>query len=109
MTIMATLAQEEIRKVSEHIRSGQRISRENKTLYGIGNILGYNRIDGTYIIDPEQGYGTMKIAKILLEQGRLTVTRTTKCTCSNVSRVLRNATYKGCICYNKSHVNNYLE
>ena len=51
----------------------------------------------------------MKIAKILREQGRLTATGTTKWTCSNVSRVLTNATYKGCICYNKSHVNNYLE
>ena len=122
LTIMATLAQEESRKVSERVRAGQRISRENKTLYGSGNILGYNRVDGTYVINPEQaetvrtifdlyeqGYGTMKIAKILREQGRLTATGTTKWTCSNVSRVLRNATYKGCICYNKSHVNNYLE
>ena len=122
LTIMATLAQEESRKVSERVRAGQRISRENKTLYGSGNILGYNRVDGTYVIDSEQaetvqtifdlyeqGYGTMKIAKILREQGRLTATGTTKWTCSNVSRVLRNATYKGCICYNKSHVNNYLE
>ena len=122
LTIMATLAQEESRKVSERVRAGQRISRENKTLYGSGNILGYNRVDGTYVIDPEQaetvrtifdlyeqGHGTMKIAKILREQGRLTATGTTKWTCSNVSRVLKNATYKGCICYNKSHVNNYLE
>ena len=122
LTIMATLAQEESRKVSERVRAGQRISRENKTLYGSGNILGYNRVDGTYVIDKEQaetvrtifdlyeqGYGTMKIAKILREQGRLTATGTTKWTCSNVSRVLKNATYKGCICYNKSHVNNYLE
>ncbi len=40
LTIMATLAQEESRKVSERVRAGQRISRENKTLYGSGNILG---------------------------------------------------------------------
>ena len=45
LTIMATLAQEESRKVSERVRAGQRISRENKTLYGSGNILGYNRVD----------------------------------------------------------------
>ena len=122
LTIMATLAQEESRKVSERVRAGQRISRENKTLYGSGNILGYNRVDGTYVIDSEQaetvrtifnlyeqGHGTKKIAKILREQGRLTATGTIKWTCSNVSRVLKNATYKGYICYNKSHVNNYLE
>lgn len=41
LTIMATLAQEESRKVSERVRAGQRISRANKQLYGSGNILGY--------------------------------------------------------------------
>ena len=29
-------------------------------------------------------------------------------TASKVSRVLHNATYKGCICYNKSHSDGYL-
>ena len=55
LTIMATLAQEESRKVSERVRAGQRISRANKQLYGSGNILGYDRKPGeTYTINPEQ-------------------------------------------------------
>ena len=29
--------------------------------------------------------------------------------CTKISRILRNATYMGYICYNKSKVNNYLE
>ena len=57
----------------------------------------------------EEGYGTLKIAKILQERKRLTATGTTKWTCHNVGRILQNATYKGYIGYNKSYSNNYLE
>ena len=39
LTIMATLAQEESRKISERVRAGQKISREKGVLYGTGNIL----------------------------------------------------------------------
>lgn len=53
LTIMATLAQEESRKISERVRAGQQISREKGVLYGTGNILGYDRSNGTYVINPE--------------------------------------------------------
>lgn len=43
LTIMATLAQEESRKISERVRAGQKISRDKGVLYGSGNILGYDR------------------------------------------------------------------
>lgn len=43
LTIMATLAQDESRKISERVKAGQQVSRMNKTLYGNGNILGYMR------------------------------------------------------------------
>lgn len=46
LSLMATLAQEESRKVSERVKAGQRISRENGVLYGSGNILGYDRKPG---------------------------------------------------------------
>lgn len=54
LTIMATLAQEESRKVSERVRAGQKISRENGVLYGNGNIIGYDRVGNTYVINEEQ-------------------------------------------------------
>ena len=65
LTIMAALAQEESRKDSERVRAGQKTSREKGTLYGSGNILGYdlhrniddagkwNPAENTYIINPE--------------------------------------------------------
>ena len=54
LTIMATLAQEESRKTSERVRAGQKISRDNGVLYGNGNILGYDRLGDTYVINEDQ-------------------------------------------------------
>lgn len=54
LTIMATLAQEESRKVSERVKAGQQISRINGTIYGCGNILGYDRVEDTYVKNPDQ-------------------------------------------------------
>ena len=63
LTIMATLAQDESRKTSVRVKSGQLTSMQNGTFYGNGNILGYRRhevkIDGgkkqvDFLIDPEQ-------------------------------------------------------
>ncbi|MBO4411521.1 MAG: recombinase family protein [Oscillospiraceae bacterium] len=123
LTIMATLAQEESRKVSERVKAGQQISREKGTIYGAGNILGYDRVDGTYVINPEQaetirmmfdlyvneGLGGMKIASELTRRGRLNASGINRWTTSYVMRALANPTYTGTMAYGKSYRNNYLE
>ncbi|MBQ8237142.1 MAG: recombinase family protein [Oscillospiraceae bacterium] len=123
LTIMATLAQEESRKVSERVRAGQHVSREKGTLYGNGNILGYDRIGDTYVINPEQaetvrmiydlylyeGMGTGKIAQRLTELGRLNASGLNKWSHGVISRILNNQTYMGIMAYGKSFSNNYLE
>ena len=134
LTIMATLAQEESRKVSERVRAGQHISRCKNILYGCGNILGYDLkrnigpdgkwdpSENTYVINPEQaetvkmiydlyeeGNGITKIGKILTDRNRLNASGKVRWEPSTVLRILDNATYKGYICYNKSGSNNYLE
>ena len=122
LSLMATLAQEESRKTSERVKAGQKISRDNGVLYGNGNILGYDRVGNTYVINEEQaetvrmifdlylqGMGSMKIAKILTEQKRKTASNVVKWSLSNITRVIRNATYAGLIGYNKSRSNNFLE
>lgn len=123
LTIMATLAQEESRKVSERVRAGQQISRENGTLYGCGNILGYDRVGDTYVINPEQAetvrliyelylkgeMGSMKIANELTRLGRLNASGKVKWTADNVLRILANQTYMGVMAYGKSYTNNYLD
>ena len=54
LTIMATLAQDESRKTSVRVKSGQQTSMENGVFYGSGNILGYNRVGRNMVINPEQ-------------------------------------------------------
>ena len=122
LSLMATLAQEESRKTSERVKAGQKISRDNGVLYGNGNILGYDRVGDTYVINEEQaetvrmifdlylqGYGSMKIANILTERKRKTASGLVKWSVSNIMRAIRNATYTGTKCYNKSRSNNFLE
>ncbi len=134
LTIMATLAQEESRKVSERVRAGQQISRQNGTLYGCGNIIGYdlkrnigedgkwNPSENTYVINPDQaetarmifdlyleGLGETKICKELCRRQRKDGHGNVSWSVSKISRILRNATYMGYKCYLKSYSNNYLE
>lgn len=122
LTIMSSLAQDESRKISERVKAGQEISREKHVLYGNGNILGYRRENGTYVPDPDQAQtvkliyqmystgkvGLQKVAAELYRLGRLDASGHVSWDASKVSRVLHNATYKGCICYNKSHSDGYL-
>lgn len=122
LTIMATLAQEESRKISERVRAGQKISRDNGVLYGSGNIIGYDRVNGTYVINEDQaetvrmifdlyleGLGETKICKELCRRQRKDGHGNVSWSVSKISRILRNATYMGYKCYLKSYSNNYLE
>lgn len=122
LTIMATLAQEESRKISERVRAGQKISRDNGVLYGSGNIIGYDRVNGTYVINEDQaetvrmifglyleGLGETKICKELCRRQRKDGHGNVSWSVSKISRILKNATYMGYKCYLKSFSNNYLE
>jgi len=123
LTIMATLAQEESRKVSERVRAGQHISRTKGVVYGTGNIMGYDRVGGTYVINEEQAeivrliyrlylegeMGLTKIADKLNQMGLKNASGLVKWSQSNVGRILSNPTYMGVMAYGKSYTNNYLE
>lgn len=122
LTIMATLAQEESRKTSERVRAGQKISRDNGVLYGNGNILGYDRLGDTYVINEEQaetvriiydlylkGNGFNKIVNELVRLKRKDSSGLVRWDATKVSRILHNATYKGYQGYYKSYKNNHLD
>ena len=122
LAIMATLAQEESRKVSERVKAGQKISRDNGVLYGNGNILGYDRVDGTYVINEDQaetvrmiydmyldGLGELKITKELIRLQRKDANGNLKWSPSKINRILRRTTYKGVMTYGQSYNNNYLD
>jgi len=123
LTIMATLAQEESRKVSERVKAGQMISREKRTIYGNGNILGYNREGDTYVINKEQaetvrmifhmyvyeGMGCQRISKEMEKLGRKNASGLVKWQTGIINRIIINPTYMGYQAYGKSFSNNYLE
>ena len=122
LTIMATLAQEESRKTSERVRAGQKISRDNGVLYGNGNILGYDRLVDTYVINEDQaetvriiydlylkGNGFNKIVNELVRLKRKDSSGLVRWDATKVSRILHNSTYKGYQGYYKSHKNNHLD
>lgn len=79
LTIMATLAQEESRKISERVRAGQKISRDKGVLFGNGNILGYDRdkAKGTYVINPEQAETVRMIYDMYSAEGDVADTQRT--------------------------------
>lgn len=122
LALMATLAQEESRKVSERVKAGQKISRDNGVLYGNGNILGYDRVNGTYVINEEQaetvriifdlylsGLGELKIMKELIRLKRKDGNGNVKWSASKINRILKKPTYKGVMAYGQSFSNNYLD
>lgn len=114
LTIMAQYAEQESRKVSERVFSGQATARANGVLFGNGNILGYRHIkgerscDSTYVIDEEQaktvrkifelcirGYGIKKIKNYLVQNGYKTAEGNTNWHDSTIQRILRKSTYMG--------------
>lgn len=122
LTIMATLAQEESRKTSERVKAGQKISRDNGVIYGNGNILGYDRVNGTYVINEQQaetvrmiynmylsGLGEIKISKELVRLHREDANGNVKWPVSKINRILKKSTYRGIMAYGQSFSNNYLE
>ena len=106
LSIMATLAQNESKKISSRVKAGQKISFMNGVLYGNGNILGYDRVGKDLIINKEQadtvkhiydlylqGNGSRKIQFLLEQEGRKTSLGKTNWSASNILRILKNPFY----------------
>ncbi len=129
LSIMAAMAQEESRKISQRVKCGQQVSMENGVIYGNGNILGYDRkvtwIDEKtkvveMVINPEQaktvkmifdwylgGWGIEKIKYELEKAGRLTAQGKTMWHASVISKTLKNSFYCGIMVYHKEYTPSY--
>lgn len=68
LAIMATLAQEESRKISERVRAGQPSAEKTVSCTGLEISSGIIRVNGTYVIDPEQAQ-TVRTVYQLYAQG----------------------------------------
>lgn len=124
LTIMATLAQNESKKISQRVKAGQTITFQNGVFYGNGNILGYdyNKFTKEVTVNQEQaeivkfifseflkGEGSTSIKYKLEEKGCLTSTGLKKWSSSGIVRILENPFYCGTLVYRKSYIPDYLE
>lgn len=130
LTIMASLAQDESRKTSIRVKSGQQISMEKGVFYGNGNILGYDRVEKIvegnkkqvdFNINPVQaetvrrifdmyleGNGLMAIKNEMERTGRRTATGLPNWHCTGISQTLKNSFYCGIITYHKEYTPDFL-
>ena len=124
LTIMATLAQNESKKISQRVKAGQKVSFQNAVIYGNGNMLGYERdkITKEFRVCPEQAETVKQIYRMYLEghslndikdelerQGKKTAMGRSTWYIENISKVLSNPFYCGTIIYRKEYVPDYLE
>lgn len=124
LTIMASVAQEESRKISERVKWGQKRSMEQGVVFGCNNMYGYDLKDGKLTIRPEEaeivrliyhkfldeGKGTFVIARELYEAG-IAPPRAKDKPWSSVMilRILRNEKYCGDLLQKKSYTPSFLE
>ncbi len=120
LTIMASMAQDEIRRLSERVKFGMNRAIERGEILGNQHLYGYQKIEGTknFEIVPQEGdiikklfhlYGIEKkslseIARMLNEENK----DTRKWTASAIARVIENPKYKGFYCGKKTEVVDFM-
>ena len=116
LTIMASIAQDESRKISERIKFGFRESIKNGVVLGNNNIWGYRKENGKLVIVPEEAemirtifdlyanknLGARRVADEITKMGYRN-SNGNPFSFSTIRSIIRNPKYKGCYCGNKTH------
>lgn len=115
LTIMSSIAQDEVRKISERVRFGFKRSIEQGRVLGNNKIWGYRKDNGRLVIDEDEAQivrfifdqyanydvGIRAVAQQLTEQG-LTNGNGNAFSFSTIKGILTNPKYKGYYCGNKT-------
>lgn len=115
LTIMSSVAQEEVRKISERVRFGFKRAIESGVVLGSNRIWGYQKENGSLVIDEEeaavvrrifdlyanQRLGIRAISSCLAEQG-ITNSKGNPFSFSTIRGILSNPKYKGYYCGGKT-------
>ncbi len=123
LTIMASLAQDEVRRLSERVKFGMARSIKNGVILGNNMLYGYkkDRLTGNLIIVKEEsevvknlfelygikGYSLNKIVKIF-NQKNIKSVMGKRWSATTLSRMIKNPKYKGYYCGKKSQVIDYM-
>ena len=120
LTIMASMAQDEIRRLSERVKFGMKRSIEKGIILGNNLIYGYDKCQNKLIINQEEALIVNRIfndyvkdssvVRIANSLNKLNVKTKLggKWSATSVSRIIRNPKYKGYYCGNKSEVVDYM-
>ena len=120
LTIMASVAQDEVRKLSERVSFGMKRSIDNGNVLGCSNIYGYEKDNGKLVINEKEAEmikiiydryantndGLSKISKYLYELNYKTKTGKRLDT-TIITRIIENPKYKGYYCGHKTKVLDY--
>lgn len=124
LTIMASVAQEESRKISERVKWGQKRSMEHGVVFGCNHIYGFALQDGMLTVKPDEAEvvrlvyhkflcedkGTYVIARELTQQGiKAPRAKDKPWSSTMVLRLLRNEKYCGDLLQKKTFTPNYLD
>ena len=120
LTIMSSIAQEEVRKLSERVRFGMKRSKEKGVVLGNNAITGYTKSKGKLEINEKEAilirkiysmyasgkYGLSKISKILYNEGYKTK-KGDFIHITTLRRMITNPKYKGFYCTNTVMTKDY--
>lgn len=115
LTLMASIAQDELRKLSENVKFGLNQSIERGIVLGNNNILGYKKNKGKLTIDKKESQIIKDIYYLFLKKTNnySEITRIInkkyqkKLDSSTTKRILTNPKYKGYYCGKKTEVIDY--
>ena len=120
LTIMSSIAADEVRKLSERVRWGHKRSIESGNVLGNSRIFGYDKEDCRLVINEQEAemvrqifelystgqYSSRKIEKILFEKG-YRGRNGTQIHHNTINGIIQNPKYKGWYCGNKVKVTDY--
>jgi hypothetical protein len=120
LTIMSSIAQDEVRKISERVRFGFKRAIDKGVVLGNSKMWGYTKQDGRLVIVPEeaelvrlifsmyatQNLGIRAISTYLTEQGYRNGNGN-GFSFSTIKSILTNPKYMGYYCGNKTHKIDY--
>lgn len=120
LTIMSSIAQDEVRKISERVRFGFKRAIEKGSVLGNNKIWGYKKDNGRLVIVEEeaeiireifdmyvnQHFGMRVISRILGERG-VKNSKNNDLATSTIRNIIANPKYKGYYCGNKTQKYDY--
>ena len=125
LTIMASIAQEESRSISQNVTWGKRVGfQEGKVSFAYKRFLGYKKEDEKIVIDEDQAIIVRMIYRMFLVEGKTPTGivkylksqhiktpsgKSTKWQTNVVTSILTNEKYKGDALLQKTYTVNYLD